>query len=145
MGSQILKQQALNLHLSAPGLCVYVMGVWCFCETPNRGSGCFSDSYSCFLDIFLTIDLPVQNYRKVFILSYQVLLCPLWLFSLGGLLFLEEKMDEEWIYGRGDFGKSYLKEWRKEKLWFWWIILEKNLFSINIKQTNNNSTKHTNK
>ena len=42
-------------------------------------------------------------------LSCCILLCLVWLSSLGGLLFYEEKWEGEWIWRRGEVGRRRLE------------------------------------
>ena len=47
----------------------------CFGRTPNSWNGCISDSFACSWDPFSPTGLP-----------HPVLMCPVWLITLGGLV-----------------------------------------------------------
>lgn len=55
--------------------------------------------------LFLLLGALSSLDRKDFVLSYSILLCPPWLLSLGDLLFPEEEIEREWIWGGVGWGE----------------------------------------
>ena len=71
--------------------------VWCFCGTPNSGSG-VSLANLLALGTLPPIGLSCLAYhnRRAFALSCCVSFCSVWLWSLGSLLFSEDQTGVEW-------------------------------------------------
>ena len=56
---------------------------WFSCGTSNSGSGCISDSFTCFCDPFPLTELLFQSLMRGFASSLYIFLCGVQLISLG--------------------------------------------------------------
>lgn len=69
---------------------------WCFLGTPNSGSGCDSDTFVCSWVFSPVAQLSCEGFHLVICNSF----CPECMSFLGNMLFSEEEIEAEWIWGK---------------------------------------------
>lgn len=101
MSSQSLHKTTLGFLQTCCG-CI----VWCFGVMLSSGSGCVSDS-CLLLSLFSSYWVAFSSINmRTFALSYYISFSCVWLLSIGGLIFSEEK-----LRGRGrQFGRKRRSE-----------------------------------
>ena len=130
--SQRLKQLSQSLYVSDLGplhIC-YCCIAWCTFGTPSSGSrGCFW--CLCLLLVpFSSTWLPYLSLIWQYVCAfYCILLCHLWLISLGGLVLSEGKQKNA-FWGKVRWEQGSWKKWREGKLWSGCNIWAKNFKNI---------------
>lgn len=79
---------------------------WCFCGTSNSLNRCVSVWLLPTLTTLPPVGLPFPASCEGFCLLSLYIFCPVWLFSLGGLIFFWLEIDGIYIWGRQELGRT---------------------------------------